>query len=69
MLLRGNAETRAHFHTGARGTAQQRDINVTAEGLQAPVIIRLPPRLDRYVLSSSTESTTGLGKYAVTYIT
>jgi hypothetical protein len=41
MLLRGNAETRAHFHTGARGTAQQRDINVTAEGLQAPVIIRL----------------------------
>jgi hypothetical protein len=31
MLLRGNGETRAHFHTGTRGTTQQRDINVTAE--------------------------------------
>jgi hypothetical protein len=37
MLLRGAGETRAHFHTGTRGTTQQRDINVTAEGLQAPV--------------------------------
>jgi hypothetical protein len=37
MLLRGNGEARAHFHIGTRGTTQEPDINVTAEGLQAPV--------------------------------
>jgi hypothetical protein len=61
------AKLPAHFHIGTRGTTQQPDINVTAEGFQAPV--KTPPKLDRYGFSSGTESTTGLGKYAVTYIT